>query len=448
MLDAATADLSRAAITRVRFTNTIPRFAWLKKVINLLIISCGGIRMEDGDNKIIIEEVSDKLLKTATEPEALKQPSENLEIVVPHMDSPEEHEEIKPSPLPSNEESQIELEPFDLPLPSQSKIIAALTRRINRIHKKRPKLVEGVRNRIDSITETHLTAIKKARAAPDVFAKIVPHSYELIHQMIADGFRRIETGIVDEITTGRGKGNNWEKEADEIDRKTKILSKHHDVLQAIASRQILRKINEEHREAAIEFTKKMVSMNKEGERKRKEDIRLFEVKIQERDAQSQHNLLISKSVKAEEHQQKAAEAMTRIHDRKVERRREFKEGEERVRKVRRLMPMFKRVETSFNMQQDLLYNTHGRPMEEIDRFKKERNDYHLNRNKKKLEELLYPKYNQLQYTKKSTTPLNTSSTKHRVNLSLNMKHPLQFLLKEESFHYAQLPRLKLPSQNT
>lgn len=274
-------------------------------------------------------------------------------------------------------------------------------RRLERIKKNNKKefvsrVGEALTARHDQFVEEILTQRTKIEALDGILSS----------ETIPVGLSKVLTALVDtsasiverEVTNGAtrvgAKGStklaHWEVQCDKLEAKLKVLQSRSDFERAVLDRESIKKITKLRQHQAVRFSKKMREMSQEYHDHRREVARKAIEKAEEAARLEDEREQITKLQQLEAHRDRASSAISIMQVQRQERMRERLDALSREREKPKQEPLYEKLNKQFSKQQDMLYYDRGRTTQEIEMFmRKKRQQFHKNRNRMKLEEILF-----------------------------------------------------------
>ena len=270
---------------------------------------------------------------------------------------------------------------------ADSKLIKRLERRLARISEVKPVQVEAVVRAVTETTVLTTYSIRSAQTNVDVLVRLLPSTPK---KALFDMLSSVQAKIEAELKKGRFQTPTWEQEADDLERRLKVMDKQNKLPEAILSREGLRKLQDKQAQQASSFTIRMMAVSRQRERKRVRRIEEHLEEVSRAESLQKEQSILQKMDQIDLHHDKALSFIEDLHDKKRERVNFILEGRERQKRILRIVPMHVQVDEDYKYRQDLLYNTRGRSIKELELFRQEQKQYCLQRNKMTLIQLLRP----------------------------------------------------------
>lgn len=315
-----------------------------------------------------------------------------------------------------------------MPSEEQEELLKRLQRRVARRMSERPRLVRDVGPLLGEITERTVETVRECETVKQYWCRMVGDGDLYLHE----GLSAIEHRLQGELETGTWKWSTWETEVEELERRTRMLQKRHEVELSVLSRGDQVKVDGERKRRALMFAVRMRGASRQRERRRQESAEKREEELRRRLEMIEEERERERREATERHHQRAVAGLEAIQEARKARAEKFREGERRQRVVLRGVPLHVRVQREFSRAEDLLYRGRGPPLEELEALREMRRG---RGGREKLEQLLDRSHHQARTQAHIQKRLDRTNAAHH---SLDLDQSQEYL----PTHFARLPRVK------
>lgn len=323
-----------------------------------------------------------------------------------------------------------------------SKMLERLNRRLGRCNK---RYAEETAKLMDAVTDGLHFQIASEQSTLEF---LLSHYHESIPEEVEHLVNRSTFKVLKELEQGKPMNDQWEKQVEELELRLKLAKGRNEVEAALFNRQQLKQLTKAKQAEAEEFSLRMQELAKEKAMKREADInsREFTLMVDAREeAEARYKEKLARLSKQHE---KAMDSLRQLQERKKVRHKDFVEGLGRYKKANIVTPVYVQKGQEFKKMEEDRYYSHGRPLDEVEEFLKQKKTYHLLRNKKSIMELLHPERTPSAVPGKSiflkgrlVSAQENSASSQSQNRKLNNSYDL-LQIDESNIKFAKLPKIK------
>jgi hypothetical protein len=193
---------------------------------------------------------------------------------------------------------------------------------------------------------------------------------------------RVERKIKSFLEIGASLDYEWEDKFNHEQRHLRFLEEAKGIRYVVLDREDIKVIEKHKQNYAVDFSKKMAQESLQIQEKRKQILSRIE---EENNTEVQRLLEEEKQKKAEKLRQgrvKAAEFLEGLKIQRKLRKEDVAMRNEKFKKVLKVQPLYKKIDREYKLEEDLMYNSRGATLEQLEQFKKEQKLFHYYRNKK------------------------------------------------------------------
>lgn len=252
--------------------------------------------------------------------------------------------------------------------------------RLNKIRKKRPILVANTVEIINEKSTEVEDSIRYLETVPQYLDELFNEN-ETNH-LCFDLCARVERKIKSFLEIGASLDYEWEDKFNHEQRHLRFLEEAKGIRYVVLDREDIKVIEKHKQNYAVDFSKKMAQESLQIQEKRKQILSRIE---EEKNTEVQMLLEEEKQKKAEKLRQgrvKAAEFLEGLKIQRKLRKEDVAMRNEKFKKVLKVQPLYKKIDREYKLEEDLMYNSRGATLEQLEQFKKEQKLFHYYRNKK------------------------------------------------------------------
>jgi hypothetical protein len=259
-------------------------------------------------------------------------------------------------------------------------ITTLLIDRLNKIRKKRPILVANTVEIINEKSSEVEDIIRYLETVPEYLDEIFTENEA--NNICFDLCARVELKIKSFLEIGASLEYEWEDKFNHEQRHLRYLEEAKGIRYVVLDREDIKVIEKHKQNYAVDFSKKMALESLLIQEKRKQILSRIE---EENNTEVQRLLEEEKQKKAEKLRQgrvKAAEFLEGLKIQRKLRKEDVAMRNEKFKKVLKVQPLYKKIDREYKLEEDLMYNSRGATLEQLEQFKKEQKLFHYYRNKK------------------------------------------------------------------
>jgi hypothetical protein len=337
------------------------------------------MRTNSNDSKDLYETEPDPDKEKSQEESGKKENLDNSEAK-PENEGWDEEEADQGSIRHSFEEDEESEAVEDYISPENEQISTLLIDRLNKIRKRRPILVANMVEIINDKSNEVEDSIRYLETIPQYLDKIFVET-EANHCCF-DLCNRVERKIKSFLEIGASLDYAWEDKFEREQRNLRFLEEARGIRYVVLDREDIKVIERHKQEYAGDFSKKMAQESLQIAEKRKQLL----VRVEEEQGLEAQRLVEEERQKRLEKLRqgrvKAVEFMEGLKLQRRMRKEDVAARNEKFKQVLKVQPLYQKVDREYKLEEDLMYNSRGATLEQLERFKKEQKLFHFFRNKK------------------------------------------------------------------